>query len=210
MTTSPKPRAGSRQRSSDASVAAAATAVAASVNIISVRFLNFSALTAVSDTEDLPEKVEPKIGFTEPEHKRKGNVFTVRSTFLCRLQSEHGDPAAPLFDLRATTELVYVHDPERDFSEDDIRAFARINAPFNAWSYWRELTQSSLARLGLPAFPLPLFRVSDVSRLMMPRKETVSASERSDDVATVATPAGDSSGLGSGPAPARGENREDR
>ena len=40
-----------------------------------------------------------------------------------------------------------------------------MNAPFNAWPYWREITQALLTRLGLPALPLPLFHVNEVPSL---------------------------------------------
>lgn len=157
-------------RTSDPQAVAAAN-VAGSVAVVSIRFVSFSALTGARFPNDLPEKVEPRIGFTEPVHERHENLFSVRSTFLCRLNSEQSENSAPLFDLRATTELIYAHDPEKTFSDHEIAAFVRLNAPFNAWSYWRELTQSSLARLGLPVFPLPLFRLGDLGKLIVKEDE---------------------------------------
>lgn len=45
---------------------------------------------------------------------------------------------------------------------EDIRAFARYNATYNAWSYWREFVQSMSNRLGLPAITIPIFPVPNL------------------------------------------------
>ena len=41
----------------------------------------------------------------------------------------------------------------------EIHAFARGNAVFNCWPYFRELVQNASARLGLPPLTVPLFKV---------------------------------------------------
>lgn len=43
--------------------------------------------------------------------------------------------------------------------EADAEAFARVNAVFNAWPYWRELVQSTISRMGFPAPLIPLLRL---------------------------------------------------
>lgn len=40
-----------------------------------------------------------------------------------------------------------------------LEEFAQSNGVYNAWPYWREYLQSTTARMGLPAFVLPVFRV---------------------------------------------------
>ncbi len=70
--------------------------------------------------------------------------------------------------LRATTKLAYRKPKEAGLLEaSDILEFAELNAPFNAWGYWREFVQSSLARLECPKYTLPLFRVQDVKKYLL-------------------------------------------
>lgn len=62
-------------------------------------------------------------------------------------------------EIRATFELSYAIPDEESFSPEELEAFAEGNAVFNAWPYWRELVQASLARMSLPPLTLPVFRV---------------------------------------------------
>jgi len=61
-----------------------------------------------------------------------------------------------LFELRATYRLVY--SVSQKPAASDARAFANVNAVFNAWPYWREAVQSFAARMGLPAPTVPLLK----------------------------------------------------
>ena len=57
--------------------------------------------------------------------------------------------------------------------EEGPEAFAQVNAVFNAWPYWRELVQASLARMSMPALTVPVFRVAPV--------DTAEEAEQDDD-----------------------------
>ena len=151
----------------DTAALTSAAAVAAHVSIVSVRFTSFSALTSHRAFEKVPERIKPKIGFTEPQIRRVEGSLAFTTTLLCRFAVEDGDPLSPILDIRATAEVVYTHDPAATISDADARSFASLNVPFNAWPYWREFAQSSLLRLGLPAFPLPLFRVADARKMLV-------------------------------------------
>ncbi len=50
-------------------------------------------------------------------------------------------------------------------NQDELEAFGRVNGVYNAWPYLREYVQSSLVRLGLPPFDLPLLRVAEAVQL---------------------------------------------
>jgi len=62
--------------------------------------------------------------------------------------------------------LVYGITEGIEIEPSDLDEFAPINAPFNAWPYWREIVRSALSRLDLPGFLLPLFRITDAAKLM--------------------------------------------
>lgn len=44
---------------------------------------------------------------------------------------------------------------------ESLNAFSATNAVLNVWPYYREVVQSTTWRMGLPPFPLPLFRITD-------------------------------------------------
>jgi hypothetical protein len=44
-------------------------------------------------------------------------------------------------------------------SEETLNEFAEINGIFNAWPYFREFVHAALARMGLPPFILPVYRL---------------------------------------------------
>lgn len=153
---------GGHSQSPLSGVARAASALA----IVSVRLTSFTATATNRPGEPLPERLRPTIGFTKPELAATDDSLIVSSTFLFRLAPDDAS-SRPLLHLRATAELVYARRPETKVADADVEAFASINVPFNAWPYWREFTQTSLARLGLPVFPLPLFRAADAQRLVV-------------------------------------------
>jgi hypothetical protein len=170
--TTPSPKVQSESTKPPKPLAAAAKA-AAHLEIEQVRFLQFSALTGYSAFQELPERIQPKIGFTRPTFQVKDNLLCVTTTLLMRILPVEGpDTALPAFDLRATAELLYKIAEDSDTDSDALDEFARVNAPFNAWPFWREFVQSAFARLNLPASPLPLFRISDTAKLTVADEHT--------------------------------------
>ena len=68
--------------------------------------------------------------------------------------------------VEARIEVKYDLSPDRDQgSEEAINTFARMNGVQTAWPYFREYLHSSLVRLGLPSFDLPLLKPLDAARL---------------------------------------------
>jgi len=66
----------------------------------------------------------------------------------------------------ARIEVKYELSPDRDQgSNEAINTFARVNGVQTVWPYFREYLHSSLARLGLPSFDLPLLKPVDAARL---------------------------------------------
>lgn len=90
----------------------------------------------------------------EPTEDRSLRVETAFS-----LEVRSADDDGLQAEIRATFELSYAIPDEESFSPEELEAFAEGNAVFNAWPYWRELVQASLARMSLPPLTLPVFRV---------------------------------------------------
>jgi len=47
---------------------------------------------------------------------------------------------------------------------DNFAQFARLNGIYNAWPYWREFVQSTIARMGLPPLVVPVFQLAGARR----------------------------------------------
>ena len=73
-------------------------------------------------------------------------------------------------EIRGAFELTYSVPTDENFSGDELRGFAQVNAVFNAWPYWRELVQASLARMSLPTLTVPVFRLwqGDTAGILAP------------------------------------------
>lgn len=74
------------------------------------------------------------------------------------------DDAAEIVRCSAVFSVGYqfnaVGGPSPEERDDFFSAFANVNAVFNVWPYFRELVQSSLARMGLQPVALPVYRVN--------------------------------------------------
>lgn len=63
----------------------------------------------------------------------------------------------PALAIDATLNLHYALSEER--TADEAEAFAQVNGVFNAWPYWREIVQSTAARMGIMVPPIPLLKI---------------------------------------------------
>jgi len=151
--------------------------IAQKVEILSLRFKSFSASGTYS-VETLPSEGEliPRVAFTRPRIEQPpiaeaGRDLIISTTLVFTLLlALRSDEQSTIASVRAETELIYRRKKKarnEDFAEDAVRAFAEVNAPFNAWGFWREFVQSSLARLELPAVTLPLFRADKALKRMI-------------------------------------------
>jgi hypothetical protein len=89
---------------------------------------------------------------TEDRHLRMEIAFTmeIRQT---------GEEEQLQAEIEGTFELSYSVPENKSFTTEELEAFGEGNAVFNAWPYWRELVQASLARMSLPPVTLPVFRL---------------------------------------------------
>lgn len=92
------------------------------------------------------------------DYTKDTGIFSVVAEINARLvpvESER-DPAV---SVRAAFELRYSLPKDLKVSPAQLNTFARINGIFNAWPYWREFVQSTIARMNLPPVTLPVFRL---------------------------------------------------
>jgi preprotein translocase subunit SecB len=109
-----------------------------------------------------PEKYpDVKATFTakKSNYKQENSHFEVFQDieFLLEEFTEDRKKSRKIFELKAGFYLVYSLQIEID--EELFGIFKKRNLPVNLHPYARELIQSSLARVGLPAFTLPVLKV---------------------------------------------------
>lgn len=129
---------------------------------INVREMNVNLLCEPNETKQPANLVTSHTveHFFSPTSGNTPNKLRVRVRFLVLVKSEKKEEN--LFSLNAVLESDYFLPatmPEE--AQQDFEAFSRSNALVHVWPYFRELVQSMTWRMGLPPFPLPLFRVTD-------------------------------------------------
>ncbi len=97
----------------------------------------------------------------EPE----GTAFTVLAELEFSLlpgprPDAPAPPTTPLVRIAVGYHLIYEMPPTSAPPVEALEAFARVNGSFHAWPYWREFIASTLTRMGLPGFLLPVYRLN--------------------------------------------------
>ena len=130
------------------------------VQIESVRLREASCRSAVRPSE-IAQTIHVKTSRNAAVVREPGDDGTlcIEATFGLEVRSDSEDEALQA-EVRGTFELSYQVPTDEVFSSEELEAFADFNAVFNAWPYWRELVQASLARMSLPVLTVPVFRIT--------------------------------------------------
>lgn len=97
-------------------------------------------------TDSTPNKLRVEVRFDVGVHGAEEALFTMKVV----INADYFLPATMPEEAKA-----------------DFGAFSETNAMIHVWPYFRELVQSTTWRMGLPPFPMPLFRITDGN----PKKE---------------------------------------
>jgi hypothetical protein len=83
-----------------------------------------------------------------------------RVIFGHSMRGRRGVEGATEVQIDATFEIIYSFPKELDPvpSPEELEAFAQSNAVMNCWPYWRELVQTTVAKMNLPPLVVPLLR----------------------------------------------------
>lgn len=109
---------------------------------------------------------EVRLGLAEQEVELEGNALHVSMLFEFLAPPPFDDELEKQVTIRARVSLEYTAKTDRgEVQREDAETFGRVNGIYNAWPYLREYVQSSLLRLGLPPFELPLLRAGGAAQL---------------------------------------------
>ena len=128
------------------------------IEIESVRLCEAHCRSAVHPSETA-DAINVKSSCEAAVVKEPGEDGSLRieTTFAMEVRNA-SDEEKVQAEIRGTFELSYEIPDDESFSSEELDAFAQVNAVFNAWPYWRELVQTSLARMSMPILTVPVFR----------------------------------------------------
>jgi preprotein translocase subunit SecB len=142
------------------------------VEIVDVRLIRVSGRVYPDGNAEIRPKV--RLRFSQNSRcSQVGTELSVAVQFTMRGVQEQ-DVAKKVVELSAVFGLSYRLSQEIQLTPEQLSAFSKVNAIYNAWPYWRELVQTTIARMGLPRLIVPVFRVA------RPRIEKVKSGDRTD------------------------------
>jgi len=97
---------------------------------------------------------------TQPPGMPEDGLIYVQPTINTLVTSQ----GKTVVSIMATYELIYLLSKDMKVSQEELNDFARLNAMFNVWPYWREFVQSTITRMNLPPLVLPLFRIKEAAK----------------------------------------------
>ncbi len=99
---------------------------------------------------------------TTYEIDKKNSIITVLPNFKLKGYSEKKEADEPALKIEAVFVLIYKVSNFKDLKKKHFEAFANTNGIYNAWPYWREFVQNTIARMSLPPLTIPVFRIVPV------------------------------------------------
>lgn len=88
---------------------------------------------------------------------KENNILVVIAHFVFQAFKEGEDKN--FATIEATFLLAYRISTREGLTDDHYQEFANMNGIYNAWPYWREFVQNTIARMSLPPLTIPVFRL---------------------------------------------------
>ena len=133
--------------------------IVSAVQIDGVRLCESHCRSLVGPTEIARSlAVNPSHDATVAREPGEDGLFLIKTSFFLEIRAEDGEEELQA-EVQGVFELSYRVPNDEVFSSDELNKFGQVNAVFNAWPYWRELVQSSLARMSMPILTVPVYRV---------------------------------------------------
>lgn len=143
------------------------------VQIENVRVVEASLRTSIRPSDE-PGQLEAKVGRNArlvqfPED----GAFIIRVDFTFNAHREDDKErddkkqktsANAAIAVAVSFEVTYRIPSNVSAPEDALNEFAQLNGIFNTWPYFREFVHAALARMGLPPFILPVYRLAPPKR----------------------------------------------
>ena len=101
---------------------------------------------------------------TESQIDESKKIIAIVAHFEFSAKDANIDSESKL-DLHVAADFVLLYriNDLQGLTEPHFRQFGDINGVYNAWPYWREYLHSTIARMGLQAPLLPVFRIASAA-----------------------------------------------
>ncbi|MBW8002509.1 MAG: hypothetical protein FVQ80_10875 [Planctomycetes bacterium] len=93
------------------------------------------------------------------EVDKKSNHIFVFPQFKLKASPTEDNKKEPDLSIEATFVIIYKAKSLKGLKNENFEAFGDTNGIYNAWPYWREFVQNTVARMGLPPLTIPVFRL---------------------------------------------------
>jgi hypothetical protein len=105
------------------------------------------------------------------EHRLMNVLFTCGIRLISPDKIKNDDLATGVVaEISATFIAQYQILPNTNPSQEELDAFAKSNAGYHIWPFWREYAQSTCTRSGLPVITIPMYRVPKENQAKRPEK----------------------------------------
>lgn len=104
---------------------------------------------------------------TDVQLNKDHRIIVVLAGFHFEASLE-GTSQEPVLTIDASYALTYQADSFDGLTQEGFEQFANLNGIYNAWPYWREFVQNTVARMGLPPLTIPVFRIVESSSAAKP------------------------------------------
>jgi hypothetical protein len=135
----------------------AASKIARHVELCRIRVIEMSARQSLRGGE-LPKHVEIVVRTNASLAATEAPEIEVDVKCGLAARPDEGTEGEALIGVDVLFRLDYALKSPATFTQEEIDAFGELNGVYNAWPYWRECVQSTLARMGLPTIVVPVFR----------------------------------------------------
>lgn len=102
--------------------------------------------------------------------KKKGYIIVFPSFKLEGFPLERKQKN-PDIVIDATFVIMYEAKNLEGLKRNNFEAFAQANGVYNAWPYWREFVQNTVARMNLPPLTIPVFRLVPEKRIKRTKRK---------------------------------------
>jgi hypothetical protein len=139
------------------------------------------------EISELPEEVGINYQFKSngsltEDRTSIGALVTMRlSGFPKQDSAKPEEGESSIFFIEASFVLGYTLKSMDGVDDVSVDAFCKMNAVYNAWPYWREFVQSTVARMGLPNVTLPVLTVSTLLKVYAEQEDEPAEKPIADD-----------------------------
>jgi preprotein translocase subunit SecB len=132
------------------------------VQLREIRLVEANCKTRIRSVQEAGD-VEVRLDWSARlKEKEPDNSFVIAPSLDLQIVPKGAkEETLPLVWMRVGFEATYRLPDGLRATRRELRDFAQINGIFNVWPYWREFIQNMFARMNLPPFFLPVYRIED-------------------------------------------------